>query len=73
MRAALLFILLTGTAAAQEEKIVLKDGTARDKAMQRITHSRDTGKVMTTDYADKGIVKGKPKKKAERKKSVGLY
>ncbi len=42
MRALLLFVLLTGTAAAQEDKIVLKDAPGRDKAMQCLAcHSLD--------------------------------
>ena len=42
MRAALLFILLTGTAFAQEDKVVLKDAPGRDKAMQCLAcHSLD--------------------------------
>jgi len=36
-----------------------------DKATQRIEHVKQTGEAMTATYQDKGIAKGKPKKKAE--------
>ena len=41
-----------------------------DKALERIQHAAETGKTMTSTYADKGIVKGRPKKKAEPKRST---
>jgi hypothetical protein len=43
MRAlAMIFILIAGNAAAQEEKVVLKDAPGRDKAMQCLAcHSLD--------------------------------
>ena len=42
VRALLLFILLSGTAAAQEDKVALKDAPGRDKAMQCVAcHSLD--------------------------------
>ena len=39
------------------------------KATERAEYSQRTGKTLTTDLADKGITKGKPKKKAEPKRS----
>ena len=42
MRAAVLLILISGTALAQEEKVVLKDAPGRDKAQQCLAcHSLD--------------------------------
>jgi hypothetical protein len=39
------------------------------KATERIEYSARTGKTMTSDLADKGIERGKPKKKAEPRRS----
>ena len=39
------------------------------KALQRIKHVGKTGKTMQVDYIDKGIERGKPKKKAEPHRS----
>lgn len=44
-----------------------------EKAEARAKHVSQTGAAMQSSYADKGIQKGKPKKKAERKKSEGLF
>jgi hypothetical protein len=42
MRAAVLLIFISGTALAQEEKVVLKDAPGRDKAQQCLAcHSLD--------------------------------
>ncbi len=40
------------------------------KALQRIQHAADTGTTMQSTLADKGIQRGKPKKKAEPKRSA---
>lgn len=40
------------------------------KALQRIRHAQTTGQRHTSTLADKGIVRGKPKKKAEPKRST---
>jgi site-specific DNA-methyltransferase (adenine-specific) len=40
-----------------------------DKASERIRYSAETGETMTSDYQEKGIVLGQPKKKAEPKRS----
>lgn len=42
------------------------------KAQQRIEHAQETGETMTTTLAEKGIERGKPKKKAEPQRSPGL-
>lgn len=42
------------------------------KATERIEHVAQTGQAMQTTLADKGIVKGKPKKKAEPHRSPNL-
>jgi len=42
------------------------------KATERIEHAADTGETMQTTLADKGIKKGKPKKKAEPHRSPQL-
>jgi site-specific DNA-methyltransferase (adenine-specific) len=42
------------------------------RARQRVRHVEQTGASVETTFADKGIVKGKPKKKAEPKRSPGL-
>ncbi len=39
------------------------------RALERIQHVQDTGQTMTTTMADRGIVRGKPKKKAEPHRS----
>ena len=43
-----------------------------EKAAARALHAANTGTAQLTTYAEKGIEIGKPKKKAERKKSAGL-
>ena len=43
-----------------------------EKAAARARHAAQTGTAQLTTYAEKGIEIGKPKKKAERKKSEGL-
>jgi len=42
------------------------------KALERIAHVEETGEALQTDLADKGIERGKPKKKAERIRSPHL-
>jgi site-specific DNA-methyltransferase (adenine-specific) len=42
------------------------------RAMERILHAQETGQTLHVSYAEKGIAKGKPKKKAEAKKSLHL-
>jgi site-specific DNA-methyltransferase (adenine-specific) len=43
-----------------------------DKARERIRYTERTGRTMQVDNQAKGIERGKPKKKAERKKSAHL-
>jgi len=47
-------------------------GDYAKKARERIKHVEATGEAMSTTYADKGIEKGKPRKKAEPVRSPGL-
>jgi len=42
------------------------------KALERIEHVKQTGQALRTEMADKGIERGKPKKKAEPKRSPHL-
>ena len=42
------------------------------KATERVVHTAKTGKAMQVTSAEKGIKKGAPKKKAEKKKSAHL-
>ena len=42
------------------------------KADQRVRHAMETGQVLTTTQSQTGIERGKPKKKAERKKSLAV-
>lgn len=42
------------------------------KAIERITHVSETGEALKTSYADKGIKKGRPRKKAEPDRSPHL-
>ena len=42
------------------------------KALERIRHAAETGEAVQTSFADKGIEKGKPKKKAEPHRSPHL-
>ncbi len=43
------------------------------KATERIEHVQGTGKTLKSTQADKGITRGKPKKKPEPKRSEGLF
>jgi len=43
------------------------------RAGERIAHAAATGTAATTSCADKGIVRGRPKKKAEPHRSAGLF
>jgi site-specific DNA-methyltransferase (adenine-specific) len=43
------------------------------RALQRIEHAASTGTTHTTTMEDKGIVRGRPKKKAEPKRSADLF
>jgi site-specific DNA-methyltransferase (adenine-specific) len=48
-------------------------GEYRDKALDRARHAAETGAKLTTSMAEKGIERGKPKKKAEPHRSAGLF
>jgi len=44
-----------------------------EKSLARIRHAQETGTTMQSTMEDKGIERGKPKKKAEPHRSAGLF